>query len=190
MSRLHRVLKITADGVPIASISIERAIIDVFKGKLFMIQQQGDAVYRSQRNEFPVPAIVGTTNYHKLPDHYYGEARLTNHTLAKRDHWTCQYCGRRKFQLETDEFITRDHVFPVSRGGEDIWQNVVLACITCNNKKRDRTPQEADMPLLNIPTVPTRWDLNRKNLEVAMEHSDILKELVNDRHLISQGSGV
>lgn len=190
MARLHKVLRITADGVPIASISIERAIVDILQGKAFMIQQQGDAVYRSQHYRFPVPAIVGLTMYHRLPPHYYGKARLDNHALAKRDHWTCQYCGRRKFQLEDHEFMTRDHVFPVSRGGEDIWENVVLACISCNNMKRDRTPDEADMPLLSIPVAPTRWDLNRNNLEVAMEHSDILREMVNDKYLIAQGSEV
>jgi len=44
--------------------------------------------------------------------------------------------------------MTRDHVFPKHKGGRAFSDNVVCACIKCNQKKGGRTPQEAGMPLL------------------------------------------
>ena len=69
---------------------------------------------------------------------------LTNAALFARDGHLCLYCGQQysRFQL------TRDHVMPLSRGGRDIWVNVVSACVACNLKKSNRTPQQAGMPLL------------------------------------------
>ena len=44
---------------------------------------------------------------------------------------------------------------PISRGGKDIWQNVVSACKRCNNLKGGKTPEEAKMGLLAIPFAPS-----------------------------------
>lgn len=58
----------------------------------------------------------------------------------------CAYCG-----TVTGMFVV-DHIVPQSRGGTDIWSNLVLACKACNDRKADRTPEEAGMPLLIQPT--------------------------------------
>ena len=76
---------------------------------------------------------------------------LTNTALFARDANLCMYCG--------DEFprhsLTRDHVVPVSKGGRDVWENVVCACHACNSRKGGRTPQQASMPLLAVPYRPS-----------------------------------
>src|SRR3546814_6396365 len=46
-------------------------------------------------------------------------------------------------------------VMPLSRGGRDIWENVVAACFHCNSRKGGRTPQQASMPLLAVPYRPS-----------------------------------
>jgi 5-methylcytosine-specific restriction endonuclease McrA len=76
---------------------------------------------------------------------------LTNTALFARDGHLCLYCGQQfgRFQL------TRDHVVPISRGGADIWENVVSACVTCNVRKGSRSPQQAAMPLLAVPYRPS-----------------------------------
>lgn len=51
--------------------------------------------------------------------------------------------------------LTRDHVIPVSKGGRDLWENVVAACFHCNSRKGNRTPQQAGMPLLAVPYRPS-----------------------------------
>jgi len=76
---------------------------------------------------------------------------LTNAALFARDRHICLYCGTHYSRGE----LTRDHVVPLSRGGRDIWVNVVTACLACNIRKGGRTPQQAAMPLLAVPYKPS-----------------------------------
>ncbi len=76
---------------------------------------------------------------------------LTNAALFARDRMVCMYCGG---QFSRGE-LTRDHVIPLSRGGRDIWENVVSACLSCNMRKSCNTPKVANMPLLAIPYRPS-----------------------------------
>jgi 5-methylcytosine-specific restriction endonuclease McrA len=76
---------------------------------------------------------------------------LTNAALFARDQWICLYCNADGRRLP----LTRDHVVPTSKGGKDVWENVVSACIHCNSKKGGRTPQQAGMPLLAVPFRPS-----------------------------------
>lgn len=72
--------------------------------------------------------------------------------LFIRDRGTCAYC------LGPGD--TMDHVMPKSRGGPAEWTNAVVACQPCNNRKADRTPDEAGMPLLRLPFAPTYLDIH------------------------------
>lgn len=76
---------------------------------------------------------------------------LTNTALFARDRGICLYCGQRFPRGE----LTRDHVKPLAKGGEDHWANVVTACLHCNHRKGCRTPQQARMPLLAVPYRPS-----------------------------------
>ncbi len=76
---------------------------------------------------------------------------LTNPALFARDAQLCLYCG----QQFPRSLLTRDHVRPLSGGGRDTWENVVSACFPCNSRKRNRTPQQAGMPLLAVPYRPS-----------------------------------
>jgi 5-methylcytosine-specific restriction endonuclease McrA len=76
---------------------------------------------------------------------------LTNAALFARDRMLCLYCGEHFSRGE----LTRDHVVPLSRGGLDVWENVVSACISCNVSKGCHTPQQAGMPLLAVPYRPS-----------------------------------
>ena len=82
----------------------------------------------------------------------YSVPPLTNKALFRRDHNLCAYCG----DTFSPSSLSRDHVRPKSKGGPDIWTNVVTACETCNRHKNDRTPQEAKMELLYVPYAPNR----------------------------------
>lgn len=75
---------------------------------------------------------------------------LSNSLLFARDQFLCLYCG----QSFSAGQLTRDHVVPRSRGGEDTWENLATACRACNQRKADRTPAEARMPLLAVPYTP------------------------------------
>ncbi|MFP4502932.1 MAG: HNH endonuclease [Candidatus Hydrogenedentota bacterium] len=80
------------------------------------------------------------------------EVPFTRRNIFTRDDHRCQYCGKRFPKQE----LTIDHVTPRSRGGGDTWENLVLACVRCNVRKGNRTPEEANMPLIRKPARP-RW---------------------------------
>lgn len=75
---------------------------------------------------------------------------LTNKELFRRDSHICLYCGQ-TFKLHQ---LTRDHVVPRSRGGKNVWTNVVTACRRCNHYKSDRLPEECNLQLLALPYTP------------------------------------
>lgn len=49
----------------------------------------------------------------------------------------CKYCGVRLRQR-----YAIDHVMPMSRGGANTPENIVVACIRCDKRKGRRTPEE------------------------------------------------
>ena len=71
--------------------------------------------------------------------------------VFKRDKHKCAYCLKHA--------NTIDHVLPQSRGGQTSWMNIVSCCRKCNERKKERTPEEAGMPLLFKPFIPTFADL-------------------------------
>ena len=95
-----------------------------------------------------VPEVIILDSFNGF---FMREVRFSRRNIFARDKNTCQYCGKKPPRPD----LTIDHVVPRSRGGRDTWQNVVLACIRCNIKKRNRTPGEARMPLLHEPVKPT-----------------------------------
>lgn len=70
--------------------------------------------------------------------------------VIRRDKGRCVFC--------LGKASTIDHIMPRSRGGKNTWKNCVASCSPCNNKKSDRTPEEAGMPLKFQPIVPT-WEM-------------------------------
>lgn len=95
----------------------------------------------------PIIAVHGT-----VPSRAWRtEPALTNAKLFARDRLVCAYCGQRLAWPE----LTRDHIVPVSRGGQDRWMNCITACRSCNGRKAARLPEEAGMGLLYTPYVPS-----------------------------------
>jgi hypothetical protein len=78
-------------------------------------------------------------------------SNFSRKALIKRDKSTCQYCSKK---LPASQ-ITIDHVLPRAQGGITSFTNCVVCCHTCNNKKADKTPEQANMVLLKKPTHPS-----------------------------------
>lgn len=95
---------------------------------------------------------------------------LSNLNLFARDQYHCLYCGGR-FPISN---LSRDHIVPASRGGSDVWTNAATACKRCNSAKGNRTPEEAGMPLLVVPFVPSYCEhlilSNRRILDDQMRY--------------------
>ena len=100
---------------------------------------------------------------------------LSNRELFRRDQHMCAYCGGEFGFLR----LTRDHIKPVSRGGIDVWMNVVTACRNCNGMKRNRTLDEAGLELLYAPYVPNKAEyLILTNRKILADQMEFLKQHV------------
>ena len=49
-----------------------------------------------------------------------------------------------------------DHIIPKERGGGDDWENLVTACLRCNLKKGNHSPEAAGLHLQKTPNRPNR----------------------------------
>jgi 5-methylcytosine-specific restriction endonuclease McrA len=133
-----KVLILNQNYEPMSVVNVKKAIILLYLGKAELIEvRNGDRV-RAATVVLPFPSIVRLSVYVRVP---YKKIILSRKNILRRDGHRCQYCGR------ADLPLTIDHVIPVSRSGEDTWENLVCACVACNNRKGDRTPEEAHMPL-------------------------------------------
>ncbi len=75
---------------------------------------------------------------------------LSNPALFERDGYQCMYCGKGFHR----SMLTRDHIVPSSRGGKDVWENVVAACKRCNQHKDNHLLEETNMSLIALPYRP------------------------------------
>jgi hypothetical protein len=170
-----KVLKLSAQGLPQSWISLEQAVIHYAANEVRWEVGEQIAVFHGGINAktglqsiITVNSIIGTKG---VPNINPFELRpgLTNPKLFARDRNLCAYCGN-QFH-ETD--LTREHIIPFGQNGHDAWMNVVTACKPCNHRKGNRTPEQAGMPLLYTPYVPSLWEdfilRNRRILNDQME---------------------
>src|SRR5690606_14377233 len=151
-TRSRGCLALNASYEPLTLIPCQRAIRLIVDQKAEIVEADDTRVIRSAGVTLPWPSVIRLVRYVNVPRRY--RRRVTNTFLFGRDERTCQYCGRHESELRVREFLTRDHVIPQSRGGDNSWTNCVTACSTCNNRKADQTPEEAGMTLLRKPTEP------------------------------------
>jgi len=156
----HPILRTDVSGMPLEWITYQDAV------RLYHLDQVaytcGQSLYRihggynarsGKRSVVDVNSIIATAGAMQasLKGNPGYVPPLNNQTLFKRDDHLCLYCGESRRGSE----LSRDHVKPISRGGEDVWTNVVTACKRCNNLKGNRTPEQAGMQLLAVPFAPT-----------------------------------
>ncbi|HYH79939.1 MAG TPA: HNH endonuclease [Longimicrobium sp.] len=113
--------------------------------------------YRSAREKIAAPLVIRLKRFIHVPRRF--RRQVTNTFLFARDGYRCQYCGRHRGALRGREFLTRDHVMPMSRGGGNTWSNVVTACSVCNNRKASHLPEECGMHLNKQPHEPNYVEL-------------------------------
>lgn len=152
---------------PVNVASVARAITLVFSDHARVVEPDGFQLYDwhdwSQLQPGPdepfiqavsmrlkVPEIISLLRFDRLPSTHVA---FNRRNIFKRDRHTCQYCGQRPAPDE----LTIDHVVPRSQGGLSSWTNCVLACMDCNHRKADRTPERAGLRLKRNPIHPT-WN--------------------------------
>ena len=147
-----RCLALNASYEPLTMVPVRRALRLVIDGKAEIVEADRERLVRSANRHFPHPVVIRLTKYVHVPRRF--RRHVTNTFLFARDHYRCQYCGRVSAVLKPRESLTRDHVVPLSRGGDNSWTNVVTACSSCNTRKADHLPTEIGMRLLHNPVEP------------------------------------
>jgi len=150
-------LALNASFEPLTLVPPRRAVRLVLDRKAEILEVDEGRRFRSERDEVPCPTVIRLVRYVHVPRRF--RRQVTNTFLFARDGYSCQYCGRHRKELKGRQFLTRDHVLPVSRGGGNEWANVVTACSPCNNRKGNRTPGEAGMPVISVPGEPNHVHL-------------------------------
>jgi 5-methylcytosine-specific restriction endonuclease McrA len=145
---------------PLGTVSVQRAVRMLFSRKAEILHDTG-RVIRSEKMAFPLPSVVRLLYY---VTHRRKSVALTKKNVLLRDDYRCAYC-----LAHCGGQMTVDHVVPKSRGGTSSWENLVACCAHCNGRKRDRTPEEAGMPLRRKPHVPKHipWLVVRRNTQPA-----------------------
>jgi 5-methylcytosine-specific restriction endonuclease McrA len=141
-----KVLVLNQDYSALSVCSIPKAFLLVYLQKAELIVEDHSSPLRTIRSKFPKPSIIRLVRYVNLP--YRNGVVLNRQNVFKRDGNSCVYCGSTKD-------LTLDHVMPRSRGGRTSWDNLVTACKSCNSRKGDNTPEEANMLLKQPPFKPS-----------------------------------
>jgi hypothetical protein len=157
----HEVLQLDINGTPQAWISPEAAAVHYATNAVVWEEGAGPLVTlrggwnakagrQSTIEVHPIIALRGAAriNLHDVAPPFSADL------LKRRDRHQCGFCGEHFAPRD----LTVDHILPVSRGGLDSWLNCVGSCGPCNWRKADRTPEEAGMPLLFLPYVPSLFE--------------------------------
>lgn len=177
---IPKILQLTASGEPIGWITYQDFATLQAKDKILWTTGKyahtlrgGTNAKTGQQSTLIMDTIVAVkhekTSRSKKRDLVNYSPTLSNKMLFERDRYLCAYCGH----VFSRNKLTRDHVVPVSKGGPDIWENVVTACSGCNLWKDDKTLEEADLQLLYVPYKPSFYENlileNRNCLQDQME---------------------
>ncbi|MFM8793617.1 MAG: HNH endonuclease [Acidimicrobiales bacterium] len=140
---MRSALVLNATYEPLGVVPARRAVCLVLCDKADIVEDDGSVV-RSERLAVAAPLVIRLRYVVKVP--FNRSTAMSRRAIFARDEHRCGYCGGAADSI--------DHVMPRSRGGLNVWENVIAACRPCNLAKRDRTPEEAGMRLSKKPRAP------------------------------------
>ena len=156
---IERVLKLDVGGRPVSWITREEGALLYCRDQVAweagveeIVLRGGYSRVTGLRSILRVNSIVAVTSIDQAADLRAGTPALTNARLFRRDDFMCLYCG----EVLPPQLLTRDHIVPVSVGGQDAWENVATACRPCNHRKDNLMLEQSGMRLLAVPYAPNR----------------------------------
>lgn len=125
------ILVLNASYEPIHFTNWKRAVVLLLKEKAQVLSKR----------------VIRLLNYIRIPLSKIMNEKPSRSMVYTRDENKCQYCG-------VTRNLTIDHVIPKSKGGDDSWENLVVACVSCNTKKGNKLLENTDMRLIKKPRAP------------------------------------
>ena len=145
------ILVLNSSYEPLHITNWKRAIVLLLKEKAQILSQR----------------VIRLVNYVKIPLSKIVSQKPSKNLIYKRDNHTCQYCG-------STRHLTIDHIIPRCRGGDDSWENLVVACSSCNTKKGNIPLEQTGMKLVKRPSAPynkMQFALNNCKIEEWKEYT-------------------
>jgi len=158
--------------------AIEKQVIGNFR----TLEVYDGVSIATPNREFKMPCVAQIVR--NVPAYKKG-VKFSRINVYTRDDFTCQYCGERFSRRH----LNYDHVIPRRQGGPTTWDNIVTSCIPCNDKKRDRTPQEAGMRLLNEPYRPKSLPLVMPAMALTGDTPEIWQFYLGNQKLLIEATG-
>jgi 5-methylcytosine-specific restriction endonuclease McrA len=146
---MQRVLVLNQDFSFLGVTSWENAITATYCGKAVAVENYDQEVH-SPSITMKIPAVIRLKKFIHIAYERLTFVSFTKRNVHLRDSYNCQYCSK---HCERGN-VGIDHIFPESRGGKSVWTNVVTCCHSCNLTKDNKTPEEAGMKLIKLPTKP------------------------------------
>jgi 5-methylcytosine-specific restriction endonuclease McrA len=186
MNRSPLILRLDVAGTPLRWIPWQDAVCLYSRGLVAWTAGENEFTFfggrcraTGRQSSVTVHSIIAIKRSNRGRHTQRNTPPLNNHELFRRDGYICMYCGSRSDEHQ----LTRDHVIPLSKGGRDIWSNVVTACRSCNTRKGCRTPERAFMPLLAVPYVPNWAEfLALSNRTTLSDQMDFLRGQFNRKN--------
>jgi len=149
------VLILNQDYQPLSVVNVKKSLLLLFLNKAEMLHDNPRLRIKTVNSEYQYPLVIRLRYYARIP---FKNIVLSRKNIIKRDGNSCQYCN-------STVDLTIDHIIPRSRGGKDTWENLVTACNSCNHRKGNRTPKEANMKLRRKPYKPNHIIFLREYVE-------------------------
>lgn len=152
---MSHVLLLNASLEPLGVITQRRALSLMYRGRVEAVTDESFEL-RGVTKVFSVPSVIRLRRFINVPRR---GAKWSRRGVLQRDNFTCAYCGVKAGERQNKKYMERsdftvDHILPTSRGGKNTWVNTVCACPSCNHRKGNRTPHEANIKLLWEPKTP------------------------------------
>jgi len=165
---MNTVILLNSDYSYLNTIGWKKAMRLVAKGKVEVLHASDKILRNAEKTwKMLLPKVIRLIKLVRTV--YRTRVPFSKRNVLHRDKFICQYCGIKSNKM------TIDHVIPKSRGGKSTFENCVAACKPCNNKKNDRTPNEAHMPLRKQPFQPTIMEFIQMKMK-ALGVDKALKE--------------
>ncbi len=155
-----KTLVLNAGYEPVRVVSWQKAMILLLTEKAELVKAY-DGFVRSAKRAYSLPQIIKLKRYIKSFTAAAGAVSYSRHNVFRRDKYHCQYCNKKL----NEKSATIDHIVPRSKGGTDTWENTVCACIACNSRKGNRTPEDSQMALVRRPKRPNLGNALRELLD-------------------------
>jgi 5-methylcytosine-specific restriction endonuclease McrA len=151
----QQVLVLSTGYEPLFKTNWKRAITAVFCGRAEVVETHETLYIGTGTGKIEFPTIVRflTGVIAGRIKNINRRASPSKKTIWARDKGQCQYCDKKL----TIKDCTIDHVIPKSKGGKHTWNNVVIACRKCNQKKGSKLPKECGMIPKEIPDLPPTY---------------------------------